>query len=50
MKALGVVLALIGVAACDTGAPAAKAPQQQPPAETGVKISGYGRVGVSGTF
>ena len=50
MKAFVAVLALTGLAACDTGAPAAKAPQKHPPAETGVKISGSARVGVSHTF
>ncbi|MBY6056243.1 hypothetical protein KUV26_10495 [Leisingera daeponensis] len=50
MKAALVVVALLGLAACDTGAPASNPPQPSEPAATGVKISGYGRVGVSGSF
>ncbi|WP_323783412.1 hypothetical protein [Leisingera sp.] len=50
MKAAVVVLALLGLAACDTGGQAANPPQKQEPAATGVKVSGYGRVGVSSTF
>ncbi|WP_264210967.1 hypothetical protein [Leisingera thetidis] len=50
MKAAVVILALTGLAACDTGASATKPLQKQEPAATGVTVSGYGRVGVSGTF
>ncbi|MEW2913057.1 hypothetical protein [Leisingera sp. JC11] len=50
MKAALVVLAVLGLAACETGAPAANPPQKHEPAATGVKISGHGRVGVSTTF
>ncbi|WP_424980419.1 hypothetical protein [Leisingera sp. S232] len=50
MRVLSVVLALLGLAACDTGAPVAKAPQKPEAATTGVKVSGYGRVGVSTSF
>ncbi|WP_169730771.1 hypothetical protein [Leisingera aquimarina] len=50
MKAAVVFLALFGLAACDAAAPAANPPQKHEPAETGVSVSGYGRVGVSHTF
>ncbi|UWQ80228.1 hypothetical protein K3725_04225 [Leisingera sp. S132] len=50
MKTAVVVLALLGLAACDTGAPAASPPQKPEPAATGVKVSGFGRVGVSASF
>ncbi|WP_193748068.1 hypothetical protein [Leisingera sp. ANG-DT] len=50
MKAAIALLALLGLAACDTGAPASSPPQKQEPAATGVKVSGYGRVGVSTSF
>ncbi|AHC99861.1 hypothetical protein [Leisingera methylohalidivorans] len=50
MKAAVVFLALIGLAACDTGARASKPPQNHEPAATGVSVSGYGRAGVSHTF
>ncbi|MGR3760462.1 hypothetical protein ACUXV3_10085 [Roseobacteraceae bacterium NS-SX3] len=50
MKAAVAVLALIGLAACETGAPAADPPQKHEPAATGITVSGYGRVGVSHSF
>ncbi|MBY6067551.1 hypothetical protein KUW17_12415 [Leisingera aquaemixtae] len=50
MKTTFAVLALIGLAACETGAPAANPPQKHEPAATGIKVSGYARAGVSGTF
>ncbi|WP_193747991.1 hypothetical protein [Leisingera sp. ANG-S5] len=50
MKAAIALLALLGLAACDTGAPASSQPQKSEPAATGVKVSGYGRAGVSTSF
>ncbi|MFY0308944.1 hypothetical protein ACFMBG_03465 [Leisingera sp. D0M16] len=50
MKTVVIVLALFGLAACDTGAPVSSQPQKQEPAATGIKVSGYGRAGVSHSF
>jgi hypothetical protein len=56
MKLAIIFLALAGLAACDTGlpaassAPASSAPQKHQPAEPGVSVSGYARAGVSHTF
>ncbi len=50
MKAAIALLAFLSLAACETGAPASSPPQKPEPAATGVKVSGYGRVGVSTTF
>ncbi|UWQ84233.1 hypothetical protein [Leisingera caerulea] len=50
MKSVVLFLALLGLAACETGAPAANRPQQHDTAKPGVKVSGSARVGVSHTF
>ncbi|WP_193748217.1 hypothetical protein [Leisingera sp. ANG-M1] len=43
-------LPLLVLAACETPGPAAEPPQKHAPAETGVSVSGYARVGVSHRF
>ena len=50
MKFAAVLLSLLALAACEALGPAANPPQKHAPAETGVSVSGYARVGVSHTF
>ncbi|EDZ47070.1 hypothetical protein RBY4I_2288 [Rhodobacterales bacterium Y4I] len=56
MKPVVVFAALLALAACETGAPAAGRPQQHDtaqssaPAKPGVKVSGSARAGVSHSF
>ncbi|WP_293572872.1 hypothetical protein [Phaeobacter sp.] len=49
-KAMCLIAALAGLAACDP-VPRAEAPPEQPPAQkSGISVSGEVRVGVSTTF